>query len=223
MVQIWVRDVPPTKSIEPAKRFKIVDRSLLTPGILSAALATFLMANAFSMVSTLENEFNSRLDMNAFGFGLVFSMLMVGRLIFQLPLGKLSDFVGRKPLVITGLVLMAPATALLGQAGSEWHLILLRLFQGLAAAAIAAPAFAVAGDLARKGGEGRQMAALTMGFGLGIAVGPLLAGLLSVVFFELPFLLGGLMSLAGAWVVYRYMPETMTGPKVLFKQTPHSA
>jgi MFS family permease len=218
LVQIWVRDVAVAEPVSKVIKFKIVDRSLLTPGIVSAAVATFLMANAFSMVTTLENEFNARLGMNAFGFGLVFSMLMIGRLIFQLPLGKLSDLIGRKPLVITGLLLMAPATALLGEAGSEYHLILLRLFQGLAAAAIAAPAFAVAGDLAQKGGEGRQMALLTMGFGLGIAIGPLLAGVLSVVFFELPFLIGGLMSLVGAWIVYRHMPETMTGPRVLFKQ-----
>jgi MFS family permease len=175
------------------------------------------MANGFSMVTTLENEFNSRLDMTAIGFGIAFSVLMVGRLVFQIPLGRLSDFIGRKPLVVVGLLLMAPATALLGGVTDMYQLVLTRLFQGVASACIAAPAFAVVADLSQSGGEGRQMSVITMGFGLGLAAGPLLAGILAVLFFELPFLVGGLMSLAAAGIVLHYMPETVER-KALFPQ-----
>jgi MFS family permease len=209
MVQIWVKDVPATESNPSGKRFRVIDRALLTPGILSAALATFLMASSFSMVTTLENEFNMRLGINALQFSAAFTALMIGRLIFQVPLGRLSDIIGRKPLVIVGMVLLAPATALLGEANTLTQLILLRVFQGIAAAGVAAPVFAVAGDLAESGGEGRQMSIITMGFGLGLALGPLIAGLLAVLFFELPFFAIGIMCLGGAWVVFRYMPETV--------------
>lgn len=215
LVQIWVHDVPVPKKAAVAKRFQIIDPSLLNAGILSAALATFVMANGFSMVTTLENEFNARLDMTALGFGIAFSMLMVGRLAFQIPLGRLSDFIGRKPLVLVGLLLMAPATALLGEVNDMHQLILARLFQGIASACIAAPAFAVVADLSQTGGEGRQMSVITMGFSLGLAAGPLLAGLLAVLFFELPFLVGGLMSLVAAWIVLRYMPETVQRKAIL--------
>jgi MFS family permease len=209
LVQLWVHDAPVAKKAAVTKKFQIIDPSLLSAGILSAGLATFVMANGFSMVTTLENEFNARLDMTALGFGVAFSVLMVGRLVFQIPLGRLSDFIGRKPLVVLGLLLMAPATALLGEVNDMPQLILTRLFQGIASACIAAPAFAVAADLSQVGGEGRQMSVITMGFGLGLAAGPLLAGLLAVLFFELPFLVGGLMSLAAALIVLRYMPETV--------------
>jgi len=220
LIQLWVRDVRLSEDERqaPKKALRVFDRDLLTPGILSAAVSTFLLANSFAMVTTLENEFNSRLSMNAFGFGIAFSMVMIGRLLFQVPLGRLSDIIGRKPLVMAGLLLMAPATALLGAAATSTQLILLRFAQGLAGAGIAAPAMAVAGDLSTQGGEGRQMSIVTTGFGLGIAVGPLLAGLLSVISFDLPFIVGGLMSLAGIWVVYRWMPETIDGDRALFKQ-----
>jgi MFS family permease len=85
----------------------------------------------------------------------------------------------------------------------------LRVIQGIASAGIAAPAFALAADLSKTGGEGRQMSLTTMGFGLGIALGPLMAGVLAVLSFNLPFVLGGLMSLAGASVVHRYVMETV--------------
>lgn len=208
LVQLWVKDVPVNHEATK-ERFKVFDRRLMSPGILSAGSATFIMAFCFSMLTTLENEFNAQLGMNALGFSIAFSSLMVGRLILQVPLGRLSDYIGRRPLILAGLLMMAPATALLGESTSMLQLTLLRVAQGIAAAGIAAPAFAVVGDLARSGGEGRQMSIITMGFGLGIAVGPLLAGILAVVFFELPFITGGVLALVAAWVVYRYLPETV--------------
>ncbi len=160
-------------------------------------------------MSALENQFNARLNMNAFLFSIAFSALLFSRIFTQVPLGRLSDRIGRKPIIIAGLVLLGPATALLGYASSVTLLIILRLFQGIGSAAVAAPAFAVAADLAQAGGEGRQMSIITMGFGLGIALGPLLAGVLAVYSFVLPFIIGGILSLLGAWVVYRYVPETV--------------
>jgi len=53
------------------------------------------------------------------------------------------------------------------------------------------------------------MSLVTMGFGLGIATGPLIAALLSPVLFVLPFIVGGLLSLVAIWIVYRYVPETI--------------
>jgi MFS family permease len=130
-------------------------------------------------------------------------------LIFQIPLGRLSDQVGRKPLIVAGLILIAPATALLGMVVTTLQLTWLRILQGIASAAIAAPAFALAADLSKAGGEGLQMSIITMGFGLGIAGGPLLAGVLGVWSFELPFVVAGMLSLIGAWLVFRYVPETV--------------
>ena len=217
LIHLWVKDLPVEQDPSRKSRFRIVDKSLLTPGILTAALSTFVMANAFALITSLENEFNSKLGLNAFGFAFAFSTMMFGRLLFQVPLGRLSDRIGRKPLILAGLLLMVPTTAFLGRSATNLEFILLRGGQGIAAAAIAAPAFAIAGDLSTKEGAGRQMSIVTMGFGLGIATGPLMSGLLSVVSFDLPFLVSGLMCLIGAWFVFRHMPETVRGDAVEFK------
>jgi MFS family permease len=209
LVQIWVKEVPANVRAPATRRFRILDRELLSVGIVGLAVATFVMAAAFSMMGALETQFNARLNETAFAFSIAFSALMVSRLLFQIPLGRLSDRIGRKPFIIIGLIFMAPVTALLGVVTSTSQLVGLRLLQGLASAAVAAPAFAAAADLARAGGEGRQMSIITMGFGLGIALGPLVAGLLAVSSFELPFIIGGVLSLAGAWVVFHYVPESV--------------
>lgn len=210
IVQLWVRDVSVRgQGGSEGRPFRFFDRELWNPGLLGLGFAIFVMANGFTMMTTLENEFNARLGQTAFGFSIAFSALLVTRLLLQVPLGRLSDRMGRKPLILTGLVMLGPATALLGAAASTFQLTAFRVLQGLASAGISAPAFALAADLTQVGGEGRQMTILPMGFGLGLALGPLTAGALAVVFFELPFLVGGALALLGAWVVYRVVPETV--------------
>lgn len=207
----WLVDEPEVMVDPTAERIKyrVLDSRLLGGGTGFLAVATMFMAIAFSMMASLENEFNLRLDQTAIGFGVAFSALTVSRLIFQFPLGRLSDRIGRKSLIIIGLIAMAPVTALLGMVGSTLQLTLVRAAQGAAAAGIAAPAFALAGDLSTSGGEGQQMGVLAMGFGSGIAIGPLIAGFFAVFDFRLPFLLGGLLCLLGAWIVIRKVPESI--------------
>jgi MFS family permease len=209
LVQLWVREAPPKPGKTKPGRLQIIDPKLLTAGIIGGAFATFVMASDFTMMSALENQFNAKLNIDAFIFSIAFSALLFSRIFTQVPLGRLSDRIGRKPLIIAGLLVLVPSTALLGYAASVVQLTILRLVQGIGSAAVAAPAFAVAGDLAQAGGEGRQMSIITMGFGLGIALGPLLAGILAVYSFTLPFNIGALLTVAGAWVIYRYVPETI--------------
>jgi MFS family permease len=209
LVQLWIQEKPSKPAKTNSTRFQIIDRKLLTAGIVGVAFATFVMASDFTMMSALENQFNAKLNMDAFLFSITFSALLFSRIFTQVPLGRLSDRIGRKPLIIGGMLVLVPSTALLGYANSILLLTVLRLIQGVGSAAVAAPAFAVAADLAQVGGEGRQMSIITMGFGLGVALGPLLAGILAVYSFTLPFNIGALLTLAGAWVIYRYVPETI--------------
>jgi MFS family permease len=99
----------------------------------------------------------------------------------QVPLGHWSDRIGRKPFVVGGLLLMTLATLPIGLVRTSGWLAGTRVLQGVASAEIAAPTFALAADLSRRGGEGRQMSVVTTGFGLGIALGTLIAGGAAVV------------------------------------------
>ena len=162
------------------------------------------------MMTPLETQFNQRLHETALAFSVAFSALMMSRLLLQIPLGKLSDRFGRKPFIVSGLMLSALSTVLLGEAATTEQLIWVRVLQGIGAAGIAAPTFALAGDLAKVGGEGRQMSIVTMGFGLGIATGPLIAGLLAVFSFQLPFFFIGGLLLLSAWIIHKKVPETVS-------------
>ena len=210
LVQWWVKEVR-EQQIHP---FKAWDRRLFADGMPALGFATFVMAGSFAMIAPIEQRMNAHLNESPTVFGVAFSALMIARIIVQFPLGRLSDRKGRKLLIVAGLALLAIATTLIGWATAPWQFIALRMVQGIASGGIAAPVFALAGDLSRVGGEGRQMSIVTSGFALGISMGTLFAGVLAVYSLSLPFLVIGLMGLAAAAMVHRMVPETIQRARI---------
>ena len=173
-------------------------------------IASIIMAAAISMMVALENEFNTRLSQTAIGFGVAFSALTISRVFLQIPLGKAADIWGRKIVIILGFIILAPTTIWLGFVHTTGQLVVARLVQGVGMAGISAPIFALAGDKAKGGSSGTQMSVVTMSFGLGIAAGPVLAGVMSgYISFSSPFILGGTLCLVAAWMIGQFVTETI--------------
>jgi MFS family permease len=167
------------------------------------------MALSVTLIASVEPELNERLGQTAVGFGLAFSMLTVGRVIFQIPIGNLSDRVGRRRLILTGLVLLVPLTLFQGIAPTTFWLSVDRFLLGAATSLIIAPAYAMVADRRLKGLRVRQMSIMTMSFGLGIATGPLLSGTLAgTLGFESPFLIGAVLSGIAAFCFYLLVEES---------------
>jgi len=75
---------------------------------------------------------------------------------------------------------------------------------------IIAPSFAMVADYGLPGLLARQMSIMTMSFGLGIAAGPLVGGTLAGSFeFEVPFILGGILSAFAALGIYLFISEPL--------------
>ncbi|MCF7804290.1 MAG: MFS transporter [Candidatus Marinimicrobia bacterium] len=185
-------------------------RDSISKEFIILGIASIIMAAAISMMVALENEFNHRLSQTAIGFGLAFSALTISRVFLQIPLGKAADIWGRKIVIILGFIVLAPTTLMLGFVQTTGQLVMVRLAQGIGMSGISAPIFAIAGDKASEGSSGTQMSIVTMSFGLGIAGGPVLAGVMSgYVGFQSPFIVGGVLCLVAAWLVGQFVTETI--------------
>lgn len=106
-------------------------------------------------------------------------------------------------------MLLAPTTLLQGIVTDPLVMTLVRLAQGVAVACVFAPSLALAGDLAREGESGTTLSVLTMGFGFGVAVGPLASGWLVGFGFVVPFAVGAALAVVALVTVVTQVEETL--------------
>ncbi|MGB9985863.1 MFS transporter [Salarchaeum japonicum] len=184
------------------------NRGVLDP-VFTLGLASLFMAIGIALLAAIETKVNARLDQGSFLFGVEFAAFVLAQVLVQVPVGSLSDRYGRRPFILLGLVILAPATLVQGFVTTPAQMITARFVQGVAGAMVFAPAFALAGDLARHGDSGTKLSILTMSFGLGTAIGPLAAGVLYTLDYAAPFVFGGLLAVVGLVLVYTQVAETV--------------
>jgi MFS family permease len=172
-------------------------------------IATLFMALTIALYATLQATINARLDQGSTLFGLQFSAVVLANVLFQVPVGRLSDAYGRRPFLLAGFVVLGPSVLVQGLVTDPWLMLGARFIQGVAVACVFAPALALAGDLAGKGQSGTQLSVLTMAFGLGIALGPLTSGFLVSFGFVVPFAFGAGLAVIALALVFTQVQETI--------------
>lgn len=115
-------------------------------------------------------------DATAATIGLALGIYGLTQALCQIPFGMLSDRVGRKPMIIIGLLLFAAGSALAAMSDSIYGIILGRALQG--GGAVGSVILALTADLTRDEVRTRAMAivGMTIGLSFGVAVvaGPVL-------------------------------------------------
>jgi len=147
-------------------------------------------------------------------------------LLFAPLWGRLSDSLGRRPLLVIGLTGFAIGQALCGLATSLAAVYAIRLGTGIVSAAIIPAAFAFVADTTNEEQRTRGMAQLSAAGGIGFVIGPALGGLLGgielstsglpVANFSLPFFAASgcalLALLTLRWLKEPVVPATAQPP-----------
>lgn len=128
--------------------------------------------------------------------GLAIGIYGLAQAIFQIPIGLLSDKLGRKPLIVSGLALFVIGSVVAATTDSIWGVILGRALQG--SGAIAAAVMALLSDLTREQNRTKAMAVIGISFGITFALAMVLGPLITHHFglHSLFWLIAGLASLA---------------------------
>ncbi len=133
--------------------------------------------------------------------GVVVSASLAAQVLGQYPLGRLSDRLGRAPLMVGGLLLTGAAIGAFALPVSIWWLIVFRFLQGAGAAAFRPGSRAAVADLVPEGERGIAYGWLTGADMAGLIFGPALGGLLAIFGRSLVFELTGLAMFIAAGVV----------------------
>jgi multidrug resistance protein len=108
--------------------------------------------------------------------GLLFSSFGVTLLAVSIPMGAVSDRIGRKVPLVLGLAALAAATVLFAFARQLSWLFAARLIQGAADAVTWVVGFALLADLYAPSERGRVMGLVMSGTSFGLMIGPSLGG-----------------------------------------------
>lgn len=130
------------------------------------------------------------------------SFYMVFFALFSLFTGSVSDLIGRKKVLIIGLVVYSAGCALTVFADTLPLFYASRAVQGLGFAFVQPVLVAVLGDVVGPGDEGRTMGWMTAATAGGITLGPLLAGYAAVVDWRLAFAAIALVTVILALLIF---------------------
>ncbi len=107
--------------------------------------------------------------------GVIASMYYAGTFLFSSPLGRLSDRIGRKPVVVSGMFIFSLATFLFVTTTNAWWFLLFRLCEGIGAASVGPAGSAFIADISSEETRGRAYGLLTSAQFGGLVAGPALA------------------------------------------------
>jgi MFS family permease len=137
--------------------------------------------------------------------GLAIGAYGLSQALLQIPAGALSDYFGRKPIIVIGLLIFALGSFVAANADTIYGIIFGRFLQGCGA--IASAVMALVSDLTREEHRMKAMASIGASIGLSFSVALVLGPVLvSFGGLQLIFIVTGILSLAGIALMLTAVP-----------------
>lgn len=172
-------------------------------------LTVFIDLMGFGILIPILPTFASKgLGISDFGIGTIVAVYSLMQFLFNPVLGKISDKIGRRPLILISLFTTFASYIMFSFAGSFVVLFLSRLIAGVGGSNIGV-AQAYIADVTPKADRSKGMGIIGAAFGLGFVFGPLIGGLLSAYSYQVAgFGAAGFSLLAMLFAIFA-LPESL--------------
>ena len=186
-----------------------------SPGLWVLLLTVFINLVGFGIVIPLLPFFARSLQAPEWQITLMFAAYSAGQFLGEPFWGRLSDRIGRKPVLVVTLLMNAVGYLFLAFAPGIWLAIAARLFTGVVAGNISTIQGYVA-DVTPPERRAGRMGLIGGAFGLGFIVGPALGGLLTDqdagrIGFQIPLFVAAGLAVAAAIGVLLFVRESRAG------------
>lgn len=184
-------------------------RSERGPILIALMLSTGLVAIDSTIVATAVPSIVR--DVGGFeSFPWLFSAYLLAQAVSVPIYGKLSDMVGRKPIILAGIGLFLLGSVLCGIAWSMPSLIAFRALQGLGAGAVLPVSITIAGDIYSLEERAKVQGYLASVWAVSSVVGPSLGGIFSSLgIWRGIFLVNVPLCLLAGWMLFRTLHENI--------------
>jgi MFS family permease len=156
----------------------LINRQKTDSSLFPLYLSVFVAVLGFSLVAPIFPLYVIDLGASYTLLGFIISVYGAVQLVTQIPIGRLSDRRGRKPLIILGLVTFALLPPLYIYSTNAYLLIPIRILGGIGASAVWPLAMALIIDKVSSNSRGASIGRYNAAFYSAMAVGPLIGGYL---------------------------------------------
>jgi multidrug resistance protein len=153
------------------------------PSVLVVFLTVFIDLIGFGIIVPLTPLFSRHFGANGFLIGVIFASYSAMQFVFSPIWGRLSDRIGRRPVLLfstagasASYVLFALACGIENHTAALWMMLLSRVFAGICGGNITV-AQAYIADITPPEDRSKRMGLIGMAFGLGFIFGPVLGGI----------------------------------------------
>ncbi len=189
-----------TRQAEPAAGTDRASQTILF-------LTVFVDLLGFGIVIPFLPLFAERLGISAFGIGWILAIYSLAQLVCAPVLGRISDRVGRRPIIMIGLFGSSLSYLIYGFAGSFTMLLVSRAVHGACAATVPT-AQAYIADTTSDENRARGMGLIGAAFGLGFVLGPAIGGLLGHASLKVPVFFASALTAANLVFAWRRLAES---------------
>ena len=183
------------------------ERRPLPPGFATIWSTVALDLVGFGIILPILAIYGERLGASPTTLGFVVASYSLAQFLFSPLLGRLSDRVGRRPVILLSLFGTAVGSVLTGVATSVWLLFLGRIVDGASGASVSVAQGAVT-DVAPPSERPRLLGLLGAAFGVGFVLGPALGGLAALFGPRVPFFVAAVIAFVNGVVAWKRLPET---------------
>ncbi|MHA2379176.1 MAG: MFS transporter [Candidatus Thorarchaeota archaeon] len=172
------------------------------------AISLSILQIGFGLITPIFPFYIVELGVGATELGVLAASFALTRILLAGPLGRVSDKVGRKPVLLIALFGFAISNLIYAFAESILVMILARALEGAISAGFYPAANAFVSDMTIPENRGRAMGYLSTGNMVGFVVGPSLGGILAEFLgIRLPFVVAAVVTLGTLALVYVLVKE----------------
>ncbi len=161
----------------------------------------------FGIVIPFLPMYAARLGVGAGAIGLLLSAYSIMQFVFAPILGRFSDRIGRRPIIMLGLLGSSLSYLIYGFTDSFAGLLISRAVHGACAATIST-AQAYVADTTEESKRAHAMGMIGAAFGLGFVLGPAVGGLLGAVSLRTPVLFAAALTFTNLIFAAVWLPES---------------
>jgi len=141
--------------------------------------------------------------------GLLMALFATMQFLFAPIWGQISDRVGRRPVLLLGVLGNALSLLLFGLSTQLWMLFAARVLSGMLSAATLPTAMAFVSDSTSETERGSGMGMINAAMGVGVVIGPGVGGWLAGGSLSMPFFIASAVSMISWLLILLFLPESL--------------